>query len=156
MKIELYQEGQEKAIHQLIKKVYDEFVAKDYSNEGNVIFYDWISPNKIAERQSENNSLWVASEDNMIVGMIEIKNNNHISLLFVEKTYQGRGIAKVLVKEALEYCKKVDRNLETYSVNASPFSIPIYEKLGFKAIKEIQETNGIIYLPMEMKINNIL
>jgi hypothetical protein len=48
VKIERYQSGQEIMIYQLIKKVYDEFVSVDYSNEGNRFFYEWIKPSNIA------------------------------------------------------------------------------------------------------------
>jgi hypothetical protein len=50
LKIEKYKNGQEIAIHQLIKRVYDEFVLSDYSDEGNMLFYDLIQPSRIAER----------------------------------------------------------------------------------------------------------
>lgn len=96
IKIEKYQNGQERAIHQLIKRVYDEFVSIDYSEEGNKFFYDWIKLSKIAERQKSQINLLLAILDSRLVGMIEIRENKNISLLFVDKGYQGRGIAKRL------------------------------------------------------------
>jgi len=152
IKIQEYQNGQEDAIHQLIKKVYDEFVSIDYSDEGNAFFYDWIQPFKIAERQQNQINLLVAFVDSIIVGMIEIRDNKNISLLFVDKEYHGQGIAKRLFLESLKMCTQREPALNMFYVHASPFSISIYSKLGFVETDIMQEQFGIKYLPMEMKI----
>jgi GNAT superfamily N-acetyltransferase len=152
IQIKEYQDGQENMIHQLIKKVYDEFVSIDYSNEGNRFFYDWIDPLKIAERQHKQNTIMLAWEDLNLVGMIEIRDNNWISLLFVDKEYHGQGIAKKLFQEALKRSIRENLKLEIFNVHASPYSIPAYQKLGFIETGVMQENNGIKYLPMEIRI----
>jgi GNAT superfamily N-acetyltransferase len=154
VKIARYQNGQEISIYQLIKKVYDEFVSPDYTEEGNMFFYDWINPQKIAERQQNQRNILVATIDSEIVGMIEIRDNNRISLLFVDKLYQGQGIARKLFQQSLKNCMQKDSNLDKFYVHASPFSIPVYKKLGFIETDYMQEKFGIKYLPMEMTINN--
>jgi GNAT superfamily N-acetyltransferase len=146
--------GQEQKIYQLIRKVYDEFVAKDYSEEGNRFFYDWIQPARIKVRQKEQINLYVAMVDKEIAGMIEIRNNDHISLLFVDKGYHRQGIARMLFKKALKKCLLKDKTLDKFYVHASPYSIGAYEKMGFVATDSLQENNGIKYLPMEMQINS--
>jgi GNAT superfamily N-acetyltransferase len=151
--IEKYQNGHEIAIYQLIKKVYDEYVSIDYSEEGNKFFYDWIQPLNLAERQKSQINLLIALVDSKLVGMIEIRDNKNISLLFVDKEYQGWGIAKRLFHESLKICIQRDSTLDKFYVHASPFSIPIYKKLGFVETDSLQENHGIKYLPMEMKIN---
>jgi GNAT superfamily N-acetyltransferase len=151
-RIESYQSGQEIMIHQLIKKVYDEFVSIDYSDEGNRFFYEWIKPSKIAERQCNEINLWVAFIDSKLVGMIEIRDNKFISLLFVDKEYQGQGIAKKLFDKSLKEIIRRDPKLDKFYVHASPYSIPIYKKMGFIEMDNMQEENGIKYLPMEMTI----
>jgi GNAT superfamily N-acetyltransferase len=153
IRIEQYKNGQESMIHQLIKKVYDEFVSIDYCEEGNKFFYDWIQPSRIAERQRNQINLWVAFMDLKLVGMIEIRDNMFISLLFVDKDYQGQGIAKRLFDETLKEIIRRDSKLDKFYVHASPYSIPIYKKLGFIETDKMQEENGMKYLPMEMTIN---
>ena len=152
IKISPFQKGQEVLVHNLIKKVYDEFVSIDYTKEGNDFFYDGIKPSHIADRQSKQINILVAMDDSQIVGMIEVRNNNTISLLFVNKDYQGKGIAGNLFREALKIYKQRNPNLDKFYVHASPFSIPIYKKLGFVETDVMQEENGIKYLPMEMTI----
>jgi len=153
IKITKYKNGQEVAINRLIKKVYDEFVAIDYTDEGNSFFYDWIEPSKIAERQHNQRTILLAMVGSMIIGIIEIRDNNRISLLFVDKEFQGNGIAKKLFRESLKACIQKDPNLDKFYVYASPFSIPIYKKLGFCETDIMQEKFGMKYLPMEMTIN---
>jgi predicted GNAT family N-acyltransferase len=152
IRIEKYQLGQEEMIYQLIKKVYDEYVSIDYCDEGNKFFYDWIQPSKIAERQINQTNIWVAFKNSTLVGMIEIRDNKFISLLFVDKEYQGQGIAKRLFNESLKDIIQRDSNLDKFYVHASPYSIPIYKKIGFIETDKMHEENGIKYLPMEMTI----
>jgi len=152
VRIEKYQYGQEEMIYQLIKKVYDEYVSIDYCEEGNTFFYDWIQPSRIAERQLNQTNIWVAFKDSELVGMIEIRDNRFISLLFVDKIYQGQGIAKRLFNEVLKEIIQRDSNLDKFFVHASPYSISIYRKIGFIETDNMREENGIKYLPMEMTI----
>jgi ribosomal protein S18 acetylase RimI-like enzyme len=152
IRIEKYKNGQEIMIHQLIKKVYDEFVSIVYCEEGNRFFYDWIQPSKIAERQHNQRSILVAFIDSKLVGMIETRDNKYISLLFVDKEYQGQGIARRLFDESLKEIIRRDSKPTKFYVHASPYSIPIYKKLGFIETDKMQEENGIKYLPMEMVI----
>lgn len=149
---EKYQSGQEEQVYQLIKRVYDEFVAADYTEAGNLFFYDWIEPRRIAERQQHQASLLVARDGSAVIGMIEMRDNNTISLLFVDKDYQGRGIARQLVDHALTMCLQGDPKPAQLFVHASPFSIPVYLKLGFTATDVMQEEHGIKFLPMKMTI----
>ncbi|MFB6318736.1 GNAT family N-acetyltransferase [Saccharicrinis sp. FJH54] len=150
--IQPYRKGQEQEISRLIRKVYDEFVAPDYTENGNTIFYDWIAPEKIAKRQKDQINLLVASIGTVIAGMIEIRDNRNVTLLFVDKKYHGKGMAGALFRSALQMCLSRDKDLDTFYVHASPFSIPVYERLGFKASGEIQEEQGITYLPMVMDV----
>jgi GNAT superfamily N-acetyltransferase len=142
--------GQETEISLFIKKVYDEFVAIDYPDEGNRFFYEWIEPAKIAERQQKGRTILVAKSGDEIAGMIEIRGNDHISLLFVGKEYQKQGIAKKLFNRALKSCLHKDPGLEKFQVHASPYSLEVYKALGFRLAGELTQTNGILYYPMEM------
>jgi len=151
-KIQPYKLGQEYQITKLIRRVYDEFVAPDYTDDGNEFFYDWISPEKIADRQKQHVNLYTATINSEIVGMIEIRENKNISLLFVDKDYHGKGIAKGLFLTALKECLAKDNSLDKFYVHASPYSIPAYERLGFKKTREMHEEHGIKYLPMEMEL----
>lgn len=150
--IEPYLLGDENEINQLIKTVYDEFVSIDYSAEGNKTFYEWIHPEKIKSRQQGERNIIVAKSNGKIVGVIEIRNNNHISLLFVDKLFQKLGIAGRLLSASINESLKRDVSLDTYEVYSSPYAIPIYYRLGFVAVGGLQEKSGIKYQTMILKI----
>ena len=136
----------------LINTVFDEFVGMDYSEEGNNSFKDFIKKDNILEKF--NNGIYqyfVAKCNKEIIGILEIRNKNHISLFFVKKEYHKQGIGKKLFEHYKESIKEND-NIKILSVNSSIFAENIYSKLGFFKINEIQEKNGIKYIPMEYRI----
>jgi GNAT superfamily N-acetyltransferase len=155
IQIEKYTKGQETEISQFIKRVYDEYVANDYSEEGNNYFYDWIAASKLFERQQKGESILLAFTGSKIVGVIETRDINHISLLFVDKEYQGQGIARKLLLESIRNCFRNGNKPEKFFVHASPYSIAIYRKLGFTETGNLQEQHGIKYLPMELSLNTM-
>lgn len=153
--IQLFRTGTEEKLSELIKEVYDEFVAADYSHSGNSHFYEWIRPENIAKRQEAQNNIYVAFAGGELAGMLETRDNQQISLLFVKKEFQNKGIAKRLLTKAVETCKERKPAIEEIYVHASPFSIPVYQKFGFIETSPMKEENGIIYLPMKLPLANM-
>lgn len=149
IKIEDFRKGEEQDISLLVARVFDEYVSPDYLPEGNRFFHDFIKPEKFVERHELGTIILTAKDNDLIIGMIEVRTLNHISLLFVDKNYQRRMIAKNLFQEALRRCRAVEPGLSMFFVHASPFSVPVYQKLGFTALSGMKEANGIFYLPMQ-------
>lgn len=54
----------------------------------------------------------------------------------------GRRLFETAVKSRPEKC---------ITVNASPYAVPVYRRLGFVPTDKMQETKGIKFLPMEYK-----
>jgi GNAT superfamily N-acetyltransferase len=156
IEIKPFSPGQEQVVSQLIKEVYDEFVAPDYSEKGNLFFYAFIDPEAIYSRQYIQNTILLAFRDGILAGMIEMRDNSRVSLLFTRKEFMHQGIAHKLLNEAISHCLIHNPNLKIISVHASPYSIPIYQKLGFIPISSMQEANGILYMPMELQLVQIL
>jgi ribosomal protein S18 acetylase RimI-like enzyme len=146
-------QGEEKQVFELIKSVFEEYVAPDFSPEGVKNFMDFILPDAILNRKnSDRYFLITAKDEDKIIGMIEVQNSNHICLLFVSKDYHNQGIAKKLYALSLEKCKQFEAGLKEMEVNSSRYAVPVYEKLGFKRIAEEQISNGIIFNPMKANI----
>ncbi len=97
--------------------------------------------------------LYIAFDgDNMVgVGAMR-KNRTHISLLFVKQEYQRNGIASELVRALINDSKAHIEELSEITVNASPYGLPFYYKIGFKPLDDEQLTNGIRYTPMKLRI----
>jgi ribosomal protein S18 acetylase RimI-like enzyme len=135
-------------VSDLIVRVFDEFIAPEYVVEGVREFLKYVTPEALLKRSQADHFALVATESDQIVGMIEIRHNDHISLLFVDKAFQGRGIARELWQRALGICRSNQPELKQVTVNSSPYAVPIYEKLGFQPQGEQRVTNGIAYVPM--------
>ena len=137
----------------LVHKVFDEFEAPYYSEEGIASFYKFIDINNMSEQYS-NGSLYFYGcfVNDIIVGMIAVKDFVHISLLFVDKHYHRQGIAKKLFNAVLKTCKEKIPSLKMITVNSSPYAVKFYHKLGFSNISSEQVVDGIKFTPMELKI----
>jgi len=141
-------------VSNLVTSVFNEFVAPEYSAEGVREFYRYIEPTALRERTQTNHFSLVALVQTKIVGMIDIRDYEHVSLLFVDRDYQRRGIAKELLFRALQICQMYEPQPTEISVNSSPFAVTVYEKLGFDQVGERQVRNGIGFIPMRLKLSH--
>ena len=82
--------------------------------------------------------------------MITLRDSKHISLLFVDEKYHRRGIGRALMKYLTEYMVK-EMGIRQVTVNASPYGVGFYHKLGFRDLRPEEQKDGIIYTPMELK-----
>ena len=134
---------------ELVWQVFSEFEAPEYSDEGVarfrafIIEYDSIA----AKMKSGEMQLWGAFEDIRIIGVIAIKPPLHISLLFVDKQYHRRGIARNLLYTILRD-ETVVRGNECVTVRSSPYAVDIYRRLGFVPTDMEQTLNGLRFTPM--------
>lgn len=145
-------DGEEAKVHMLIKKCFDEYIAPDYSDEGVCEFEKYIEPENISRRKKTGHHQLVAVNRGEIIGVIEIRQPNHISLFFVDDKFQGRKIGKRLNEIAIERCLKQSKEVKHITVNSSPYAVAIYNKLGFKTKGNEQLKNGIRFIPMERKL----
>lgn len=126
-----------------VKSAFDEFVAPGYSDEGIREFYAYASPAGIASRFADDVLLVAVDENGVVAGMLEARDMDHISLLFVRPEYQRMGVAKALVNQFLRMTEA-----PVITVHASPYAVPVYERLGFARLGGETLTNGIRYTPM--------
>jgi predicted GNAT family N-acyltransferase len=131
----------------VITEVYDEFVAIDYPEQGNMTFKSFIEHDAVLERMKKGNLVAVAKNGAQIIGAHEIRDRNHIALFFVKKEYQGKGTGRRLFEYSLNKIRERYPDIETITVNSSPYAEKIYGNLGF-------DKEGIKYIPMEYKIES--
>lgn len=138
---------------ELVWKVFSEFEAREYSEQGVKEFKDFIEPNNILPNvQSGEYLFWGCYDGKRIVGVLAMRETSHISLLFVDPAYHRHGIAGRLFRKAKEYCVTQDSEVSSITVNSSPYAVKIYHKLGFQATDAEQTVNGIRFVPMTYKI----
>ncbi len=136
----------------LIRRVYDEFVATEYADEGNRTFYDFISRRETERRFMVGNLMVRAKVDGAIVGAHEVRDANHIALFFVKKECHGHGVGKAMFRYTLNAIRERHPEVAAITVNSSPYARGIYRKLGFVETADEQLRNGIRYYPMEYRI----
>jgi GNAT superfamily N-acetyltransferase len=146
----LMQPGEETAVYDMVAAVFSQFVAPDYSPEGVQEFLKYAGG--LAERSKSNHFVPLAVAQGQIAGMIEVRNYDHISMLFVGRDYQGQGISRALLDRALERCRREKPELSAVTVNSSPYAISIYVRLGFRATGPEQVIHGIRFTPMSLPV----
>lgn len=137
-------------VSSMIMQIFDEHIAPLVSYKGRLSFGQYILAAAMEKRLNREHFVIVAVAEEQIVGMIEMREYKHIALLFVETAYQGQGIAKQLIAEALASCLQHNRTLEEITVNASINACAFYEKQGFQAYDE--PFNELHATPMSRKL----
>ena len=124
------------------KKVYIECKDESYSEQGIETFCNFVNNEEI----TKSFKVYGAFEDNVLKGIIATDSQKrHISLFFVDKSSQGKGIGKELINIV------VNNNENSYiTVNSSRYGVPIYEKLGFVKMVEEKEQDGLKFTPMKL------
>lgn len=132
---------------ELAWRVFLKYEAPEYGDEGTKHFLDFISDEKMFKMFTVGEyKLAVAKDGEIIVGIVSLRNGNHVSLLFVDEAYHKKGIGRKLLAYAQsEFLHPSDCRL---SVNAAPYAIDFYKKVGFTGNMELQKADGITFLPM--------
>jgi len=126
------------------------YEAPEYSKEGIKNFKNFIKDPILKTLFLEGKYRTLAAFHNgFMIGILGVRNETHISLLFVDSEYHRRGIASKLVNKMFEMTYKEFGKREM-TVNSSPYAVGFYHKLGFKDLSEELTTDGIRYTPMKV------
>lgn len=136
----------------LTYRVFTKFDAPSFSETGIEKFRAFIYDENLKKRFEEGLFQVVgAFHGSRMVGVIALRDNSHISLLFVDEDYQNAGIGGLLVKHLLVYCyRKLNQNRVT--VNSSPYAVEFYHHLGFRDIGGQIDDGGIFFTPMILEL----
>ena len=125
----------------LVWKVFCDYEAVNYPEDGKMAFYNAIHSEEFLNMLSA----YGAFEDNAMTGIIALRNEgSHVALFFVDGCHQGRGIGKKLWETVLN-----ESTSNIITVNSSIYAKDIYTKLGFRQKEDVQEKDGIRFIPME-------
>ena len=128
----------------LIRAVFLEFEAPDYSDEGIQEFMRFIKPETIGKMLSENKiRIWTCEREGRPVGALAAS-KDHIYLLFVSGQYHRLGIARRLFDMMVDCCRP-----PSITVNSSPYAVEAYRRLGFVNTGTEQTVNGLRFTPMK-------
>ncbi len=124
----------------LVWTVFLQYDAPDFSTQGVRAFRSSISDGAYINALD----MWGAYVAGELVGVVALrKSSGHIALLFVDGTYHRQGIARALFETACRHSAA-----PRMTVNASPYGVKAYLKLGFMPVAAEQHADGIRYTPM--------
>ena len=141
------------AVSRLIAASFTEFIGPEYTEEGRTEFLRYVEPAALVERTRSNHLVLVAMAGGRPAGMIELRDNDHVSLLFVDRRYQRHGIARGLLGRALAAARPAKPGLDRVTVNSSRYGVPAYERLGFRKTGPERAVNGIVFIPMAHQLD---
>lgn len=140
------------ALSTLVKRVFEAFVASDFSAQGVTEFEAFIAPERMAARMVEESMIFVADAGDGLAGMIELHHPGHLALLFVNQFYHGQGVARALLGLCISEARLRQPDLVEMTVNASLYAVEAYRRLGFEAAGSEQAKNGLRFLPMRLRL----
>ena len=129
-----------------------QFEADVYTRQGVLNFQEFIR-DPILERMFLLGEYLIfgAFIDEELVGIAGVRNQNHLSLLFVKKECHRMGIGSALVSFAIRYSYE-EFKVKCFTVNSSPYAVEFYHRIGFEDVSQQVERDGIIYTPMQYYI----
>lgn len=128
------------------------FEADDYTPEGIRNFNDFVTDPVLYQMYLDGDYvLFVAKDGDSVIGMITLRSFSHISLLFVDEKYHFMGIGSALIERLCRYLRWEKHEIHV-TVNAAPYGIGFYHKLGFVDTEEEISRDGIRITPMERKL----
>jgi len=148
------QKGEEEAVMEVVHSTFDAFVAPAYSAEGIAAFRAFAHEDALKERCQNGDFVFTARNEEGLVGILEMRECQHVALFFVHGAFQGRGIGRDLLALSVEECRKRNSRVEEITVNASPNAVEAYRKMGFLPQKEEQQLHGIRFVPMVLRLQD--
>jgi len=91
----------------------------------------------------------IAEVDGRFAGLIGVLEDRHIYHLFVAREYHRRGVAGRLWDEARAEAV-ANGNENQFTVNASLYAVPMYERFGFRAEGDEVHKDGVVFVFMRL------
>lgn len=127
----------------LVWKVFCEYEAVNYPESGKRAFWEAIH----SEEYLNMLTAYGAFEGEKLIGIIATRNEgSHIALFFVDGEYHHQGIGRALWNAILN-----EKEVKEITVHSSLYAVDVYKKFGFVQTGDVQDENGIQYIPMVYK-----
>ena len=150
MTYRMIEAGDEQEVFSLVERGFSEFVRSDCTEEG---INEFMRATRVMVfDRPPHHFIMVAESRGRIVGMIDVKEDTHICLLFVDSLYQNKAIGRHLLERAVALCRERKPDLSEIDVHSSLWAVPVYRRLGFEQTKAEQGSNGIRFVEMVKKL----
>lgn len=145
-------ENEVKEALSLAMEVFMQFEAPVYKPEGVETFKrDIIENDEFIDNCKKGICpVYAAFDNNKIVGIIGMRaTKTHLNLVFTKKEYHHRGIATAIFNFLMNDLLAENPDLKEITLNSSPYGLGFYKHIGFIALTDEQELNGIRFTPMK-------
>jgi GNAT superfamily N-acetyltransferase len=139
-------------ISRFVIELSQEFIVGEFTPEGRAQFLGDHAAAKVGQRLAGDFRFYLAEHADTLAGVAAIRANTHLYYLFVGKAYQRAGLARRLWGRVRDD-STVLGNPGRFTVNASNYAVPAYERLGFRRTEPTRETNGVLYNPMALTVS---
>ncbi|MFT6910750.1 MAG: GNAT superfamily N-acetyltransferase [Oleiphilaceae bacterium] len=115
------------------------------------ILLNAMSPENVEMYLSANYFYVVATTSNdEVIGVAGIRDNSHLYHLFVDDSYQGKGLSRWLWEEVKAEALN-NGNTGRFTVNSAVNAESIYLRFGFKSTEGVRDREGIVDIPMVLE-----
>lgn len=137
---------------ELVWEVFEKYEAPEYEEMGVKTFRHFIDYHSMVERVNQGGMIfWGCYLNNYLIGVIALREGQHISLLFVRERFHRLGVATRLVKMAVAHVASSEPEIRAVTVNSSPYAVEFYKKVGFQALGPEQTADGIRFTSMRLE-----
>lgn len=145
--------GEEVGVCNLVVRSFNEFIAPGFTEQGLEEFFRYVNARALHKRSREGYLVILAEADGKIAGILEIKELRHLSMLYVDKQFHRKGIARELVYLGLDHIRSNSPAAKQVTVNSSTYARPFYEDMGFRKTEEEKTIHGILHVPMSLNLS---
>ena len=138
-------------ISAFISALAEEYIVGEFSTDGRAHFLRDHMSSEVHQRLAGDFRFYLAESADELAGVAAIRSNTHLYYLFVGKPFQRMGLARRLWAHVKEESMALG-NPGTFTLNASNYAVPAYERLGFRRTGPTREKNGVLYNPMQFAI----
>lgn len=129
-------------LREIALAAFEREVAPLLGEEGRAEYERFTQPQAMEERVRSGNEFFVWVADDAIRAMSELRERNHLVMLFADPSAQGQGLGRALLEHALQ--------LGVETVSSSPNAVGFYAQHGFQPTCEEQQKNGLRFVPMRV------
>jgi len=143
LRTELLKKTDISSVSKLVERSFVDSVASTLSVEGIETFKLGLTPESIRIRLDSGNLFVVCRVREIIVGLGEVRDGNHLNLLFVDPKNQRKGVGRKIFEELLHYIDERE-----ITENSSLNSVGAYKRFGFTELGSPCQVRGIKYQAM--------
>ena len=137
------------AISRLIRELTKFSLADPDDPESAAPFFDSITPQAIEGYLDGNYVYHVVEHGDDLAGVVAIRDHSHLYHLFVAERFHRQGLGARLWSHARQVAMDAG-NEGLFTVNASVYAVPVYERFGFVAQGPVIHKDGLAFVSMEL------